>query len=50
MTIRETMDGYNREVKTEEKTKAVPVLKHHAMKTYGGVEVQLHVFLIFALD
>jgi hypothetical protein len=26
------------------------VTKHHAIKTYGGVEVQLHAFLISALD
>jgi hypothetical protein len=24
----------------------VPVAKHHAMKTYGGVEVWLHSFLL----
>lgn len=27
------------------KVKAVPVLKIHAMKMYGAVEVQLHIFL-----
>jgi hypothetical protein len=26
------------------------LIKHHAMKKYWGVEVQLHVFLISALD
>jgi hypothetical protein len=25
------------------------LIKHHAMKTYGGVEVQLHTFLTSAL-
>jgi hypothetical protein len=25
-------------------------VKHHAMKTYRGVEVQLHAFLTWALD
>jgi hypothetical protein len=28
----------------------VSVLKHHTMKTYEGVKVQLHMFLAFALD
>jgi hypothetical protein len=28
----------------------VPLTKHHAMKTYGGVEVQLHAFLTSDLD
>jgi len=27
-----------------------PVTKHHAMKTYEGVEVQLHAFLTLVLD
>jgi hypothetical protein len=33
------------------KGKAVPVLKtkHYAVKTYGGVDVQIHVFLTSAL-
>jgi len=26
------------------------LIKHHAMKTYGGVELQRHVFLTSALD
>jgi len=31
--------------------KGVPVLsKHHTMKTYGGMEVQLHACLTMALD
>jgi hypothetical protein len=27
-----------------------PVLKHHAMKTYGEVAVKIHVFLTLVLD
>jgi hypothetical protein len=26
------------------------LIKHHAMKTYGGVEVQFHVYFTLALD
>jgi hypothetical protein len=32
-------------------SKVVPVLKkHHAMKKYVGVEIQIHEFLSLALD
>jgi hypothetical protein len=31
------------------KVKSLCLTKHHAMKTYGGVEVQLHAFLTSAL-
>jgi len=34
---------------TCKKSKVVPVPKHHAMKTYCGVKVQLHTFLTSAL-
>jgi hypothetical protein len=29
---------------------ALSIIKHHAIKTYVGMEVQLHVFLISVLD
>jgi hypothetical protein len=32
------------------KVKSLCLAKHHAMKTYWGVEVQLHAFLAWALD
>jgi hypothetical protein len=32
------------------KNKFVPVHKHHAMKTYWGVEEKFHTFLTSALD
>jgi hypothetical protein len=32
------------------KGKAVPVVKHHAMTIYGGMEAQLHAFLASGLD
>jgi hypothetical protein len=28
----------------------VPVLKHHAMKMYGIMDIQIHVFLTSTLD
>jgi hypothetical protein len=28
--------------------KVVPVLKHHNIKPYGGVEVKVHIFLTLA--
>jgi hypothetical protein len=31
------------------KGKVVPVIKHYAMKTYGGVDVQIEAFLTSAL-
>jgi hypothetical protein len=30
--------------------KSVLVCKHHIMKTYGGMEIQIHVFLASPLD
>jgi hypothetical protein len=30
------------------KGKVVPVVKHYAMKTYGGVDVWIHVFMTSA--
>jgi hypothetical protein len=32
------------------KGKVVPLLKHHAMKAYGGMKVLLNTFLILTLD
>jgi hypothetical protein len=32
------------------KVKVVPLLKHYAMKTYGGVEVKCNLFLNLALE
>jgi hypothetical protein len=37
-------------VKVGQKYLCASLIKHHAMKTYDGVEVQLHVFLTSALD
>jgi hypothetical protein len=32
------------------KSKVVPVLKHHAIKTYGRMHVELHISVTSALD
>jgi hypothetical protein len=37
-------------VKVKKEKKSLRLTKHHAMKTYWGVDVQLHVFLTSALD
>jgi hypothetical protein len=29
--------------------KVIPVLKHYAMKAYGGVDVEIHIFLTSVL-
>jgi hypothetical protein len=49
--IRQTAVASNEEKRSKRKASVVAVLNQdHAIKTYGGVEVQLHVLFSTALD